>query len=221
MYASADSDGYRYRVRLWCAVRVSPEQCAGSATPCADPPGSFRYDILRATLAPDSAWTVVGQACLGAGDLASLGAITPELVQQAFQRLDWPKAELVVQPPGGETLVNLETNFYTTTTRPTTQTVTLLGTAITIEASPDSYVWHFGQDAEPRRTTSPGQPFPELDVTHVYLDADATVRPSVDVTYAGRYRIGNSAWIDIPGTRTMAGDPIDLSVIEGQPNLVG
>lgn len=221
LYASADSDGYRYRIRLWCASRVSPEQCAGSATPCADPPGSFRYDILRASLGQGSSWVVIGQACLGAGDLASLGAITPELVQQAFQRLSWPRAELTVQPPGGETLVNFETNFFTTNTDPTTQTVTLLGTGITIEATPTSYVWHFGQGAEPRRTPSPGAPFPDLDVTHVYADAHTTVNPSVDVTYSGRYRIGNSAWIDIPGTLTVDGAPIELTVIEGQPNLVG
>jgi hypothetical protein len=221
LYASADSDGYRYRIRLWCASRVSPEQCAGSATPCADPPGSFRYDILRASLGQGSSWVVIGQACLGAGDLASLGAITPELVQQAFQRLTWPRADLSVQPPGGETLVNLETNFFTTNTEPSTQTVTLLGTGITIEATPSSYVWHFGQGAEPRRTTSPGAPFPDLEVTHVYQDAQTTVNPSVDVTYSGRYRIGDSAWIDIPSTLTVNGAPIELTVIEGQPNLVG
>jgi hypothetical protein len=221
LYASAASDGYRYRIRLWCASRLSLEQCAGSATPCADPPGSFRYDILRASLGQGSSWVVIGQACLGAGDLASLGAITPELVQQAFQRLTWPRAELTVQPPGGETLVNFETNFFTTNTEPSTQTVTLLGTGITIEATPISYVWHFGQGADPRRTTSPGAPFPDLDVTHVYQDAHTTVNPSVDVTYSGRYRIGNSAWIDIPGTLTVDGAPIELTVIEGQPNLVG
>lgn len=221
LYASASTEGYRYRLRLWCASRISPEQCAGSATPCADPPGSFRYDILRASLGQGSTWVVIGQACLGAGDLASLGAITPELVQQAFQRLSWPRAELTVQPPGGETLVNFETNFFTTNTNPTTQTVTLLGTGITIEATPTSYVWHFGQGAEPRRTTSPGSPFPGLDVRHVYQDAHATAQPSVDVTYSGRYRVGNSAWIEIPGTLTVAGDPIELTVIEGQPNLVG
>ena len=71
------------------------------------------------------------------------------------------------------------------------------------------------------RTDEAGRPFPDLDVTHVYEDAHDTVHPSVDVTYSGRYRIGNSAWIAIPGTLTVSGDPVDLAVIEGQPNLVG
>ncbi len=221
LYSSAETDGYRYRVRLWCATRISDEQCAGAATPCADPPDSFLYEVLRGALAGGTAWEVVGRACLGAGDLASLGAITPEMVLTAFRRLTWPKAELTVQPPGGETLVNFKTNFFTTNTDPTTQNVTLLGTSITIEATPSTYAWHFGQGADVERTDKAGRPFPDLEVTHVYEDAHVTVHPSVDVTYSGRYRIGNSAWVAIPGTLTVGGDPVDLTVIEGQPNLVG
>lgn len=221
LYSSAESDGYRYRVRLWCATRISDEQCAGAATPCADPPDSFLYEVLRGDLAGGTAWEVVGRACLGAGDLASLGAITPEMVLTAFRRLTWPKADLTVQPPGGETLVNFKTNFFTTNTDPTTQNVTLLGTSITIEASPSTYAWHFGQGAAVERTAEAGRPFPNLEVTHIYEDAHETVHPSVDVTYTGRYRIGNSAWIAIPGTVTVGGDPVDLAIIEGQPNLVG
>ncbi|MGL5808943.1 MAG: hypothetical protein ACRCYQ_03260, partial [Nocardioides sp.] len=126
-----------------------------------------------------------------------------------------------VQPPGGETLVNFRTNFYTDNTDSTTQTVTLLGQPITIEAIPVSYTWHFGQLARAETTSTPGAPYPDLEVTHVYQDAHRTAHPAVDVTYAGRYRVGGSGWTDIPDTLTVDGDPVALRIIEGQPNLVG
>ena len=44
----------------------------------------------------------------------------------------------------GRTLINFDTNFYTTNTHPTTQTVTLIGQQVTIEATPTEYTWHFG-----------------------------------------------------------------------------
>lgn len=222
-YASAESDGFQYRIRLWCASRVSDTQCAGSATPCVDPPGSFRYELLRAPAGPNPSWVVIGDACLTPGDLGSLGTITPELVLTEFRRLEWPQAELVVQPPGGETLVNFPTNFYTENTEPTTQQVTLLGTRITIEATPSSYTWHFDGAPEDQenvvRTRVPGAPYPELDVTHEYTDAHVTVFPWVDVTYSGRYRIGGGGWTQIPDTVTVQGDPVELRVIEATPRL--
>lgn len=221
VYATADSDGYQYRIRLWCQARVSDTQCAGSATPCADPPGSFRYELLRADAGPNPNWVAIGDACLTPGDLGSLGTITPELVLTEFRKLTWPKAELIVQPVGGETLVNFPTNFYTDNTEPTTQQVTLLGTQITIEATPTSYTWHFGGGATARTTDIPGRAYPHLDITHEYLDAHVIEQPSVDVTYTGRYRIGGGAWTDIPDTLTVVGDPVELSIIEATPRLVG
>lgn len=222
-YATAESDGFQYRIRLWCQTRVSDTQCAGSATPCADPPGSFRYELLRAPAGPNPSWTVIGDACLTPGDLGNLGTITPELVATEFRKLHWPKADLVVQPPGGETLVNFPTNFYTENTEPTQQQITLLGTRITIEATPTSYDWHFDGSKEDEdnevTTQTPGGPYPTLDVTHEYLDAHVTVHPRVDVTYTGRYRLGGGAWTDIPDTLTVTGDPVELRVIEATPRL--
>ncbi len=219
-YASAEADGFQYRIRLWCQSRVSETQCAGSATPCADPPGSFRYELMRANAGPNPTWVAIGDACLTPGDLGSLGAITPELVLTEFRRLTWPKADLIVQPVGGETLVNFPTNFYTDNTEPTTQQVTLLGTQITIEATPASYAWHF-DDGKTTQTEIPGRAYPNLDITHEYVDAHVIEHPRVDVTYTGRYRIGGGAWTEIPGTLTVTGDPVQLSIIEATPRLTG
>ena len=161
-----------------------------------------------------------------AGEAGSLGAITPALVFEAMARLTWPRSELVVQPPGGRTLVNLETNFFTANTEPTTQTVTLLGQQVEIEATPGGYIWHWAgagesADAGAEETTSPGAPYPDLTVTHTYRDADVTVHPWVDTVYAGRYRVNGGGWTGIPQTLTVPGDPVALEVLEARPVLVG
>jgi hypothetical protein len=116
-----------------------------------------------------------------------------------MKNLDWAEAELVIQPPDGRTLVNLKTNFYTTTTGPTSQTIPLLGQKVEIEATPAEYTWHFG-DGETRSGSDPGAAYPDLRITHVYLEAGVTVSPSVDVTYQGQYRVNGGNWIAIPQT---------------------
>jgi hypothetical protein len=223
-FASGGSDGYRYRYRLHCADRIAEDdvQCVGAAVPCTSVPDGTLYDLFRAEAAPGSVWELIGVTCLGAGDLTRLGEITPELVLTAFKKLQWPKPELVVQPPGGETLVNFETNFYTTLTTPQTQTVTLLGQQVTIEATPARYRFNFDENGEHTDTDNPGAPYPQLDNTYEYREAHLTRHPWVDVAYTGRYRIaGSRGWTTIPNSLTVAGDPVNLTVIEGQPNLIG
>lgn len=144
--------------------------------------------------------------------------MTPDRVLRAFQRLEWPTSELIVQPPDGRTLVNFETNFLTENTESVRQQVTLLGQDITIEAWPESYTWEFG-DGESRTTESAGARYPELEVTHRYLQKDSYA-PSVATTYAGRYRVGTGPWVDIPGTHTVEGESVGLEVIEARPVLV-
>ena len=111
------------------------------------------------------------QACLTDQEAERLGGITPGAVQHAFERLAWPASPLVVQPPKGRTLVNFDTNFYTTNTQPTTQTVTLIGQPVTIEATPTQYRWHFDSGATDGdlTTTDPGAAYPDLRVTYRYL----------------------------------------------------
>jgi hypothetical protein len=162
------------------------------------------------------------QACLTNREAKHLGGLTPGAVEHAFQRLTWPASPLVVQPPDGRTLVNFDTNFYTTNADPSTQTVTLIGQRVTIEATPTQYAWHFasGSSDGDRITTDPGASYPDLRVTYRYLRVGA-VRPSVDTTYAGRYRVGNGAWRQIPDTLTVAGTPVNLQVVSATPHLVG
>lgn len=144
--------------------------------------------------------------------------LTVGLIRTAFAELRLPAGELVIQPPDGLTLVNFDTNFYTTSTEPIARTVTLLGRRVTLEATPSTFHWIFG-DGESLTTSDPGAPYPQLRVTHNYL-RKGTYRPSLATTYTGRYRVGGGPWRQIPGTVTIDGTGQALRAIEAEPKLV-
>lgn len=159
-----------------------------------------------------------GTFCPRADEPRSQPALTLGLIRSAFAELPLPAGTLVIQPPDGLTLVNFATNFYTSTTRPTTRTVTLLHRRVTLQATPTSYHWHFG-DGSATTTAEPGAPYPRLGVTHDYRRT-GTYRPRLDTTYSGRYRVGGGPWRTIPGTVTIDGEPQSLRAIEAEPKLV-
>lgn len=152
-------------------------------------------------------------------DEPAAATVTVGMVRSAFAKLKLPGSELTIQPPDGLTLVNFETNFYTDDTGAITKRVRLVGQRVTIEATPSTFIFHFGDDLK-LETTDPGAPYPRLRVTHSYL-RKATYRPWLSTTYSGRFRVGNGAWQDIPGTVTIDGAKQRLRAIEASPKLVG
>jgi len=219
MYGQAADDGYTYELDPRCKAGDQRVNCQVFAR-CTTAEGRngeiyiiWRYDDETGSR------TRVGTACLTPSEFRSLGAITPAMVRREMQRLTWPQAELEIQPPDGQTLINFDTNFFTTNTRATTQTVVLLGQQVTIEATPSEYTWHFG-DGVSQASTSPGAAYPDLDVTHVY-EEPGRVTPSVDTTYTGRYRVNGDSWQEIPGTLTVEGEGVSLRVRSASPHLVG
>jgi hypothetical protein len=219
LIGSATDDGYTYQLDPRCKAGDRRVNCQVFAT-CTTADGRegtiyivWRYDD------DTGARTRVGTACLTPSEFAELGMITPAMVRREMQRLDWPTAQLEIEPPDGQTLIHFDTNFFTTNTRPTTQTVVLLGQRVTIEAAPVEYTWRFGDGAS-LTTDSPGAAYPGLDVTHEYVEP-GRLSPSVDTTYTGRYRVNGDAWQTIPGSLTVAGDPVALRVRSATPHLVG
>ena len=124
-----------------------------------------------------------------------------KLIIRQFKRIAWPSSKLVVQPRGGRTLVNFETNFYTPDHRSIDQSVTVAGQSVVIRAVPVSYAYLFG-DGDSTTTASPGSPHPDLEITHAYARTGGVV-VRVDTTYAGEYRIGQGEWTSIPDTLTV------------------
>lgn len=144
--------------------------------------------------------------------------ITNAMVARAFKRIPLPPSRLVVQPPGGETLVNFATNFYTEAA-PFERSVTLVGQRVDLRIRPSGFGWSFG-DGTVTRTTTPGAAYPALDVTHEYARA-GRVGPSVDTTYSADFRVNGGPWEPVVGTVTMTGAPVALQVRTASPTLVG
>jgi len=218
MYSSGD--GHTYSIVEQCHVKdvecFNPKKCSGP------PPGTW-FDLLRDGVP-------IGRVCLTASDATSLGAITPAMVFTEMKKLAWPTAELTVNPPHHRTLVNLPTIFSTDLTATQSRTVTLLGQRVTIEATPTSWVWHSG-DGSDWTTDWPGAAYgtgtstgnTDVDglITHTYTSA-ATVTPSVDVVYTGRFRVeGLPGWTGIPETLTVPGASEGLTVLQATGTLTG
>ena len=145
-------------------------------------------------------------------------AVTPPMIADAFRRIPLPASPLIIQPPGGKTLVNFETNFYTEQ-QALNRTVRLLGQRIDLRITVATYTWHF-DDGAALRTSRPGAPYPHLQITHKYLRKGG-YRPSLDTTYVADYRVNGGAWHTVPGSVTIAGDAEDLRAVEARPILVG
>lgn len=166
-------------------------------------------------------WTQLGSHCFTKpptpADLPKI-TITPAMVLTELRRIGLPALTLHTQP-ANKTLVNFDTIFYT---QPTTITRTLhmLGQTVTVQATPTSYQWHFG-DNTTTSTHTPGARYPAKDILHRYADAATTMRPSVDVTYTGRFHVGTGPWQDVTGTVTIPGPTTNLRVVEATPVLSG
>ena len=144
--------------------------------------------------------------------------VTMAMVARALRTIDLPASELIIQPPHGRTLVNFDTNFYTE--QPAfDRTVRLLGRQVDLRIWPSQFRWVFGDGGE-LPSTSPGAPYPDLLVTHNYLQK-GHVSPRVDTTYAARFRVDGGPWRDVDGTVTIPGAPVQLEVITARPVLVG
>ena len=132
--------------------------------------------------------------------------------------MNLPAAQLEVQPPNGRTLVNFATNFYTEREE-FTRRVQLLGQRVQLRITPAQFTWHF-DDGESTTTTSPGAPYPKLEITHDYLRKGG-VSPRVDTTYTAVFRVGGGGWQPVPGSVTIPGEAVDLEIVEASPLLVG
>lgn len=207
---SAQNDGHRYSIVPSCGlggqyVCYQPDPCIGNGS-------GFLYDVLM-----DGTPTGT-QVCVTPQEVAAQPQVTPDRVLRAFRSLTWPQSDLTIQPPGGTTLVNFATNFYTDNTAPARQHITLLGQDVLIEATPTTYTWTHG-DGSTQSTDLPGRPYPGLDVTHDYQSV-GSFAPRLDTTYTGRYRLNGGPWIGIPETLTVTGTSQALQSIEARPTLV-
>jgi hypothetical protein len=150
----------------------------------------------------------------------------PGEVLKAFKRVDLPKSTINVQPPGGETLVNLPTILSTSAERHQVPVrLAAVNLDITLEVWPSSFVWHHG-DGTSQETATPGKPWTEgADtaelITHTYAKTSDGLDLSVDTTWSAQFKVGGQPdWRPVNGTVTIAGSPVNVAVLEAKPQLV-
>ena len=144
--------------------------------------------------------------------------ITPGMVGAALARVPLPPSQIEVQPANGRTLVNFNTNFFTGT-RAFDVPLNLLGQRVDLHIVPSEFGWRFG-DGESLATNEPGAPYPDLEVTHRYLNK-GQVAARVDTTYTATYQVNGGRSIKVKGQVTIPGVPVDLQVLTATPTLVG
>ena len=105
--------------------------------------------------------------------------------------------------PSGEIFVIFKQPMMVWTS-PDKQTfnITLLGTAVEVEATPVSFNWDWG-DGQSFETTDPDTPYPNYTVSHAHEVTDDGYVIKLRTSWSARWRIaGQSQWHQVNGTVT-------------------
>ncbi len=165
--------------------------------------------------------------CPGDADIPTVPKATPPTAGQifeAFKSVVPPTAELSVQPPGGQTLVNFDTIFSTKAEPFTTGEIALVpGFKVVFEIFPTAFTWKFG-DGQELKTDWAGKPWSEgVDVstliTHAYT-SKKDVKASVSITWGAKASLNGGEPVPVDGTVSVASAIVPLEVLEAVPQLV-
>jgi hypothetical protein len=171
---------------------------------------------------PDGTWTQIGYNCAATSTAPHL---TAELIRQQVEKLV-PHPHLGIAPPGGSTLVNLQTLLWIDT--PADQplgTVTLLGHQVALRIHITRVDWDFG-DGTTDTTTGPQRRYDPADGCHTATcpgywghtyTHTGTVTVAATLTWTGQYQVDDGTWQTITGTVTApaAGSPLTIRQARG------
>jgi len=173
----------------------------------------------------DGQWRGRGATCFPQYVPGASKALTMVMIRDAFHDTDFSVPTVNIQPEGDVTLVNLPTFFevqfpssgFGPDEVDTPDPARLLGYRIEVRPRLKSITYHLGTTTI-GPTTSLGGPYPSGDIRAVYRQpGDQQVR--ADIVYSGQFRVGGSAWFDIPGTVDLEGTPVTLTVREATSRL--
>lgn len=164
-------------------------------------------------------WTQLpGSYCLGPDDpgMPTIGQVIAQ-VQRAFQDLPLPVAGVRVDP-APTSLVNIPTAFFAGGQQEATFTPTILGTQVSITATPAQWQWTWG-DGTSMTTDNPGVPKRPV-VAHEYTrSADYSV--GVTTTWTGTFTVAGSPEVfQIRTPAIVQTPPVTVQVREARTELV-
>ena len=180
---------------------------------------------MTQTQQPDGSWVTSGHNC----STPTAATATPASVaHDQIVRLV-PHPGIGSAPPGGATLVNIQTLLWLDTSADRDLgAVTLLGRRISLAVSVANVSWDFG-DGTRTTTTTPGTPYTDADACttpqcphyfgHTYRTAGATT-VTATVTWQGHYRVDGGPWLTIQPTVTGPPQSVRLTVKQARSILV-
>lgn len=115
------------------------------------------------------------------------------------------------QPPGSQVLVNLDAIVYTTDA-PRTLTTQVNATPVTVQATPTSYTWTWGDGAS-TTTTDPGAAYPNQTVTHRYASTAQDVTISLTTTWTATFTPDGQDTQPVTGTITTTDTTAPFDVV--------
>ncbi len=212
---------------VYCAIAFLA--CAGNTPEEGQGPlvTLYRRQVDPVPVPSPAPWDKVGTTCFPelVPGKATLGMAQ---ILAAFHDTKFALPELVIQPKGNVTLVNLET-FYQLSWPQTgyqpgevdaVDPARMLGFRVDIRPSLKAVTYHFGDGTTLGPTTSTGGPYPTGDVVKTYRQA-GTFDVYAQAAYTGQFRVGGGPWLDIPGNVTITGAPIPLQVKTATARLYG
>jgi hypothetical protein len=174
---------------------------------------------------PDGTWTQTAYSCAARSRAPQL---TAQLLRQQIQKRV-PHPGIGVAPPGGITLVHIQTLLWLNT--PPSQplgTATLLGHHLTLRVHVHHVDWDFG-DGSSDTTPGPQRRYDPTDPCHTptcprywghTYPHTGTATLHAHTTWTGQYRIDGGGWLTIPGTVTGPDTTTTLTIRQARGILV-
>lgn len=140
-------------------------------------------------------------------------------VRTTFAEMTITPSPVTVIDGRGWTFVQIDTVIYSDN-EPQTLATTVGGTQVELRATPVEWRWDFGDGSKPVTTTTPGGPYPDRSVSHVYTRL-GTYSVTLTTTWRGQWRVdGEAEWRDVDGQNSTTSTSEQFTTHEVRTHLV-
>lgn len=145
---------------------------------------------------------------------------SPTFMESEFKKYSIPPSVINSLPGDSWGIAQRKTAFWADSSTKYIND-TILGYSITVKAIPRKYHWDFG-DGNTLHTSHPGNKPSDINKARIYnvYTAPGNVTVKLATTYTGMYKIGNSAWMTIPGSTDIPSHNAELRIYRFHKYLV-